>query len=73
MKQFTLRGLSPEMEGRIRLLARQEGISMNQAATRLLNQGAGLSGVRVSSVVGASLDNLFGIWSAAEESNFLMM
>lgn len=47
MKQFTLRGMSPELEGRIRLLAGQECISMNKAALRLLNQGAGLRGASI--------------------------
>ena len=72
MKQLTIRGLSPDLEGRIRLLARQEGISLNQAVLRLLNRGAGLAsaGDGPSNVVGDSLDYLFGTWSAEEERQF---
>ena len=72
MKQLTIRGLGPELEQRIRSLARREGISLNQAVLRLLKRGAGITSPRESdTVVGSSLDHLIGTWSQAEEGQFL--
>ena len=66
-KQMTLRGFDAELEHRIRKLAREEGVSINRAALRLLRKGAGL-GERADrqDVVGASLDHLIGTWTDAE-------
>lgn len=67
MKQMTIRGFDQELELRIRRLARQEGISLNQAVLRLLQKGAGIGKRKNDTdVVGSSLDHLIGTWSAEE-------
>ena len=72
MKQLSLRGFDPELEKRIRELARREGLSLNRATLRLLRNGAGLGDKgRTDSTVGDSLDHLIGKWSADEEEEFL--
>ena len=69
-KHLTLRGLDPELEKEVRALARQERISLNKAALRLLEKGAGL-GARNDDRIGASLDHLIGTWKAKEAEEFL--
>lgn len=72
MKQLSLRGFDPELERRIRELARKERISLNRATLRLLRKGAGLEKTsKPSEVVGDSLDHLIGKWSADESREFL--
>ena len=72
MKQLSLRGFDPELEKRIREIARTEGLSLNRATLRLLRKGAGLEAAQKSeAVVGDSLDHLIGKWSAEEEREFL--
>ena len=67
MKQLTIRGFDDELAGRIRQLARREGISLNRAVLRLLRRGAGLGTPDGDpAVVGASLDHLIGTWTAEE-------
>ena len=67
MNQLTVRGFDEELSAGIQRLAKSEGISLNQAALRLLRKGAGLtedaSGVNT---VGSSLDHLIGTWTQAE-------
>ena len=71
MKQLSLRGFDPELEKRIRDLARKEGISLNRAAIRLARKGAGLQEGGKCNAVGDSLDHLIGKWSAEESERFL--
>ena len=67
MKQLTLRGFQPELAREIERLAEREGISLNQAALRILRRGAGLDKPPSDdNVVGASLDHLIGTWSEEE-------
>jgi hypothetical protein len=67
LKQLTLRGFDRELERRLRLEARKDGLSLNQAALRLLKRGAGLGRERsADNVVGSALDNLIGTWSEAD-------
>ena len=67
MQQLTVRGFDDELSARLRRLARREGISLNQAALRLLRKGAGLTdGGRGPDTVGSSLDDFFGSWTAEE-------
>ena len=67
MKQLTIRGFDEELSRRIIDLARREGISLNQAALRILQKGAGLKeGTEKEDAVGSSLDHLIGTWSAEE-------
>ena len=63
MHQLTVRGFDAELAETIRQLARRERISLNQAALRLLRQGAGLAGDRGAGVVGSSLDRFIGSWT----------
>ena len=67
MKQLTMRGFDDELAGSIQRLARREGLSLNQAALKLLRKGAGLTedenGV---DRVGSSLDHLIGAWTTVE-------
>jgi hypothetical protein len=72
MEQLTVRGFDRELEQRLRTLARQEGISLSQAAIRLMRLGAGLAPeTGRSDVVGHSLDRFFGVWTEDEERELL--
>ena len=71
MNQLTVRGFNDELADSIRRLAKSEGISLNQAALRLLRKGAGLTeGSRNEDTIGSSLDDLFGTWSHVEAEEF---
>ena len=72
MNQLTVRGFDDELDAIMRRLARQEGISLNQAALRLLRKGAGLTDNSNGNpnAIGTSLDDLFGAWSQDEAENF---
>jgi hypothetical protein len=67
---LTLRGLNPRLEKEIRAIARREGISINKAALRLLEKGAGI-GVRPDDRIGSSLDHLIGTWNVKRTEEFL--
>lgn len=67
MNQLTVRGFDDELSAVMRRLARREGISLNQAALRLLRKGAGLAdGSDGAETVGSSLDHLIGSWTTPE-------
>ncbi len=70
LRQLTVRGFDKELEKRLWKEARASGVSLNQAALRLLRRGAGLDPSVSGNVVGSSLDPLIGTWSAAEEKAF---
>ena len=71
MNQLTVRGFNDELAHSIRRLAKSEGISLNQAALRLLRKGAGLTEDPVDeNRIGSSLDDLFGTWSHSEAEAF---
>lgn len=71
MNQLTVRGFDKELERRLRQVAKERGVSLNQAALVLLREGAGLGRDRnPSHVVGDSLDDLIGSWSADDERVF---
>ncbi len=71
MKQLTIRGFDDELERRLRQLAKAEGISLNQAALRLLRRGSGLVAPNPeANLVDDSLDHLIGTWSDAESDEF---
>jgi methylmalonyl-CoA mutase N-terminal domain/subunit len=69
--QLTVRGFDADLERRLRLEARNAGVSLNQAALRLLRRGAGLGEPTSSNTVGSSLDHLIGTWSEADERELL--
>ena len=75
MKQLTLRGFDPELEERLRVIARERSLSLNRAALVLMRRGAGLESPpepgRDTSSVGSVLDRFVGVWSAEEEREFL--
>jgi hypothetical protein len=59
MTQLTLRGFDADLERALRRLARQEGISLNQAALKLLRKGAGVE-TAASHAIGDALDPFVG-------------
>ncbi len=70
-RQLTLRGLGPELEEVLQREASEEGISLNQAAVRLLKRGAGLSEKRLwRDVIGGALDRYIGVWSEQDAGRF---
>ncbi len=69
--QLTLRGLDRRLQREIRELARRERISLNKAAVRLLEKGAGLRPAEKADRIGSSLDHLIGTWSEDEADAFL--
>ena len=69
--QLTLRGLDRRLQREIRELAGREGISLNKAAVRLLEKGAGLGSSRSQDRIGSSLDHLIGTWTSKEAEAFL--
>jgi len=72
MNQLSIRGFDKELERRLREVARERNISLNKAAILLLRKGAGLDETnRHTKVVGDSLDDLIGCWTAEEEQNLL--
>ena len=71
MNQLTVRGFDKELERRLRQVAKERGVSLNQAALILLREGAGLGrDRRAAQVVGDSLDDLIGSWSADDQRAF---
>ena len=67
MQQLTVRGFDRALIDRIRRLANQDGISLNQAVLKLLRRGAGIGAPQGGrAVVGASLDHLIGTWTPEE-------
>ena len=67
MNQITVRGFDDELSASLRRLARREGLSLNQAALRLLRRGAGLAeGAGQADTVGDSFDRLIGSWTQAD-------
>ena len=69
MNQLTIRGFDDELAGRIRQIARAEGISLNRAVLKLLRRGAGLGDRNDDpDIVGDSLNHLIGTWTADEST-----
>ena len=52
-----------ELRSRLLELARREGVSLNQAALRLMRRGAGLGRRGAVEHVGHALDHLIGTWT----------
>ena len=67
MDQLTIKGIDDDLSTSLLGLADREGISLDQAALRLLRKGAGLTdGMGRAGTVGSSLDHLIGTWTEAE-------
>jgi hypothetical protein len=71
IKQLTLRGFDARLERKIRDVARRERISLNKAALRLLEKGAGLEAPEPADRIGNSLDHLIGTWTTEEADALL--
>ncbi len=69
-KQLTLRGLDARLFRAIRDLAKRERTSLNRAALRLLEKGAGIIEAPEDRI-GHSLDHLIGTWSEDEAAEVL--
>jgi len=73
MNGLTVRGIDPELEQRLRDVAREHRISLNKAAILLLRRGVGLEEEgddEPKGAVGDSLDAYFGGWTEAEANAF---
>ena len=71
MNQLTVKCFNKELAESVRRLTERAGLSLNQAALRLLRNGAGLTEFPGSeNTIGSSLDDLFGTWSTGEAEAF---
>jgi hypothetical protein len=70
-RQLTLRGFDSRLARELERVARQEGISLNKAALRLMRLGAGLEEQGAPATIGHSLDDLIGTWTRREAESFL--
>ena len=70
MSDLSLHGFDKELELRLAEIARREGVSMNEAALRLLRRGAGLADT-VTGPIGNALDGFIGRWSETDEKSLL--
>lgn len=68
MSQITIRGLEPEIEQKIRQIARERRQSINHVLSEIIHQSLG-KGKRKPAA--DSLKNLAGGWSEQETSHFL--
>lgn len=67
MDQLTVRGFDAKLSASIRRISRQENISLNKAALKLLQKGAGLTEDNNGmNTVSSSLDHLIGSWTPEE-------
>ena len=70
--QVTIRGIDPQLAQILKKLSREEGISLNKVALKLLAKGAGLKReAGEAKQIGRDLDHLFGTWTEAEATAFL--
>jgi hypothetical protein len=68
VRQLTIRGFDEEIEAAIGQISKREGISLNQAAIRLLREGVRSMGSRR---IGSSLDRFAGTWTRTQARRFL--
>lgn len=67
MNQLTVRGFDEALSDSMHRLAKREGISLNQAALKLMRKGAGLAdGGEKTDKIGNELDEFIGSWTAEE-------
>ena len=67
MQQITIRGLAPDVERKIRQIASEKHISMNQVLKEIIHGEFGKSGRKPR---GASLRQLAGGWTRAMADEF---
>ena len=70
MTQLTIRGFDDELLRRLHLLAESEGLSLNQAALKLMRWGAGLENAVRSYQIGNGLSKYCGTWSEEDFREF---
>lgn len=70
MKQYTVRGISPEVERKIAEEARNRGVSINRALVSLLERVAGAAGSGGKREPYSDLDELLGVWTASQQKQF---
>lgn len=71
LKQLTLRGFDENVAREIERVAREERVSLNQSAQKLLRRGLAHSDDQDDDgVIGDSLDHLIGTWTAEEADEF---
>lgn len=70
MNQLTVRGFEPQLANVLQRMVKEEHISLNQAALRLMRKGAGLTAKQPDNCIGDQLDHFIGDWSD-EEANAL--
>lgn len=70
MSQLTIRGFDGELLRRLQSLADSEGLSLNQAALKLMRRGAGLERAQNSFEIGDAINRYAGIWSDEEAREF---
>lgn len=62
--QLTVRGFGDDLARAVRRLAAREQISLNQAALKLLRQGAGLPDPNATTQLPRRpIEDLFGVWT----------
>ncbi len=70
MKQLTVRNLDHEVILTLEKMVRDEGLSLNQAALKLLRRGAGVDSAGKRPRIGNALDRFSGTVSAEDEREF---
>ena len=69
MTTMTLRGIDENLASSLKEMARQEGISLNALALRLIREASGID-KRKRTAVYHDLDILAGTWCAEDEAAF---
>ena len=67
MRQITLRGMDPEVEHKIRRIAKKTGQSLNRVILDMIHQHTGLNEKKP---LAASLKELAGGWSDEDATEF---
>lgn len=70
MTTMTLRGIDESLAQTLKELARNQGVSLNSLALRLIREAAGID-KRKRTLVHHDLDTLAGTWLEEDESEFL--
>ena len=68
MGQITVRGLDPEIENKIRQIAKTRHLSINSVLTEIIHQTLG---EKKRKPAAATLKSLAGTWSRQEGDNFI--
>lgn len=66
MKAVTIRGVEPEVAEKLRLIAAEQGKSINQLMLEIIKESIGLKKRKKYSREYEDLDDLFGRWSDDE-------